>query len=263
MRKIKGLWVDLGSGRSVIFRLFRILLYLVFALLVYESVTLRFAWQQQAIVGLTTILIGMVVSRFGKSYTGTIMLIFSSLLATLRYAIWRVTQTYQAMQNPSNDLHPLEIFFMLLLLAAEFYAFVILLLGYLQSIYPLRRPPAPMPQNVDEWPDVDLLIPTYNEPLEVVRSTVLASAHIDYPAEKLHVHLLDDGRREVFRKFCEEAGVDYITRSDNRHAKAGNINRALEKLNAPLVAIFDCDHVPTRSFLQMTVGWFLKEKKLG
>ncbi|STT00033.1 cellulose synthase catalytic subunit [Klebsiella pneumoniae] len=29
------------------------------------------------------------------------------------------------------------------------------------------------------------------------------------------------------------------------------------------VSIFDCDHVPTRSFLQMTMGWFLKEKELA
>ncbi|MDI8106937.1 hypothetical protein MJN85_29860 [Salmonella enterica subsp. enterica serovar Anatum] len=29
------------------------------------------------------------------------------------------------------------------------------------------------------------------------------------------------------------------------------------------MAIFDCDHVPTRSFLQMTMGWFLKEKQLA
>lgn len=29
------------------------------------------------------------------------------------------------------------------------------------------------------------------------------------------------------------------------------------------MSIFDCDHVPTRSFLQMTMGWFLKEKQLA
>ncbi|MDI9229739.1 glycosyltransferase family 2 protein, partial [Serratia bockelmannii] len=29
------------------------------------------------------------------------------------------------------------------------------------------------------------------------------------------------------------------------------------------VAIFDCDHVPTRSFLQLTMGWFLKDHRLA
>jgi cellulose synthase (UDP-forming) len=87
--------------------------------------------------------------------------------------------------------------------------------------------------------------------------------NIDWPADKLKVYILDDGKREEFRKFAEEAGIGYMTRSDNKHAKAGNINRALGRLDAPFVTIFDCDHVPTRSFLQVTMGWFLRDSKLG
>ena len=34
-------------------------------------------------------------------------------------------------------------------------------------------------------------------------------------------------------------------------------------MNAPFVAIFDCDHVPTRSFLQVTMGWFVRDQKLA
>ncbi|MGD1106006.1 MAG: cellulose biosynthesis cyclic di-GMP-binding regulatory protein BcsB, partial [Terracidiphilus sp.] len=49
----------------------------------------------------------------------------------------------------------------------------------------------------------------------------------------------------------------------NKYAKAGNINTALQTMSSPLVAVFDCDHVPTRSFLQMTVGWFLRDPKLA
>ena len=77
------------------------------------------------------------------------------------------------------------------------------------------------------------------------------------------MHILDDGRREEFRKFAAEAGCHYITRADNVHAKAGNINNALPKTHGEYVAIFDCDHVPTRSFLQITMGWFLKDHRLA
>ena len=45
-----------------------------------------------------------------------------------------------------------------------------------------------------------------------------------------------------------------MTRLDNAHAKAGNINAALKNTSGEYVAIFDCDHIPTRSFLQMTMG---------
>ena len=143
------------------------------------------------------------------------------------------------------------------------YAFFILFLGYFQTIWPLRRAPVPLPDDESHWPHVDVLIPTYNEPLDVVRYTALGALNMDWPADKLHVYILDDGRRKEFERFAFEAGIGYKIRPDNKHAKAGNINTALKSMNSPYVAIFDCDHVPTRSFLQMTMGWFLRDKKLA
>jgi cellulose synthase (UDP-forming) len=263
VKRLASLWGVVGSSKSVYVGFSRAILYAIFGVLTYLCVTLRFDWKQQAVVGFLTLAIVFTLYSFSRAYVTTLMLIVASLLTTCRYAVWRVTQVYQAVTDPSSDLSWIELFFMFLLLAAEMYAFSILVLGFIQTIYPLRRPPVPLPPNSETWPEVDVLIPTYNEPLSVVRSTVLAAINIDYPNDKMHVYLLDDGRRKEFRGFCEQVGIGYITRSDNLHAKAGNINRALTKLKSPLVAIFDCDHVPTRSFLQVTVGWFLKERKLG
>jgi cellulose synthase (UDP-forming) len=86
---------------------------------------------------------------------------------------------------------------------------------------------------------------------------------MDWPADKLRVHILDDGQREAFREFAAEVGVGYIIRPDNRHAKAGNLNHALAQTNGEFIAIFDCDHIPTRSFLQLTMGGFLRDQKLA
>jgi cellulose synthase (UDP-forming) len=82
---------------------------------------------------------------------------------------------------------------------------------------------------------------------------------LDWPADKLRVYILDDGKREEVRTFAEEFGVDYITRPDNRHAKAGNLNHALAMTHGDLVAIFDCDHIPVNSFLRTAVGWFQRD----
>ncbi len=83
-------------------------------------------------------------------------------------------------------------------------------------------------------------------------------------AERQAEHLdPDDGGREEFRQFAQNVGVKYIARTTHEHAKAGNINNALKYAKGEFVSIFDCDHVPTRSFLQMTMGWFLKEKQLA
>ena len=101
---------------------------------------------------------------------------------------------------------------------------------------------------------VDVYIPTYDESLEVLEKTITGAISLDYPNFK--VWLLDDGRRPWLKEFCKTKGVGYLTRSDNAHAKAGNINHALTKTNADLVAIFDADFIPQRNFLIRTVGFF-------
>ncbi|MGV8960523.1 MAG: UDP-forming cellulose synthase catalytic subunit [Stenotrophomonas sp.] len=179
-----------------------------------------------------------------------------SLVMSTRYMYWRLTETMGMGSVVDLTLG-------LGLVGAEVYSFVVLVLGYFQVAWPLHRKPMPLPEDQSLWPTVDVFIPTYNEPLSVVRTTVLAATVMDWPADKLNIYLLDDGRREEFREFCEQVGVQYITRTNNNHAKAGNINAALKKTNGEYVAIFDCDHIPTRSFLQMSMGWFLHDDKMA
>lgn len=114
-----------------------------------------------------------------------------------------------------------------------------------------------------QWPTVDIYIPSYNESLDVVRDTVLAAQCLDYPADKLKIYLLDDGKRNEFAVFAANVGVGYITRNDNSHAKAGNLNHAMKLTKGELICVFDCDHVATRIFLQATVGAFLVDPKLA
>ncbi|MGC2808827.1 MAG: cellulose synthase catalytic subunit [Bradyrhizobium sp.] len=106
----------------------------------------------------------------------------------------------------------------------------------------------------DEAPSVDLYIPTYNESLEVLEKTVTGALCLEYANFKIWA--LDDGRRPWLKAFCEAKGVGYLTRPDNSHAKAGNINHALTKTNADFVAIFDADFIPQRNFLIRTMGFF-------
>ncbi len=205
----------------------------------------------------------LAMARSSDSYLVTLTLMMLSMFCTFRYGYWRIAQVVRFFQDPANHWGALDAFFIFCLLVAEAYAFVILFLGYFQTIWPLRRAPVALPDNPEEWPHIDVLIPTYNEPLDVVRYTALGALNMDWPADKLHVYILDDGRRKEFEQFAFEAGIGYSTRPDNKHAKAGNINAALKTMTRRCVAIFDSDHVPTRSFLQMTVGWFLRDPKLA
>ena len=186
----------------------------------------------------------------------TLAMIVLSISASSRYMYWRVTDTV-------GFTNWVDACFGFGLLLAELYAFLVLLIGYFQTAWPLQRRPVPMPQDVDTWPSVDVFIPTYNEPLEVVKQTVFSAMQMDWPEDRLHVYVLDDGRREEFRDFCQELGVGYLTRDNNAHAKAGNINAALAVTDSEYVTIFDCDHIPTRSFLQICMGWFIRDPKLA
>ena len=106
----------------------------------------------------------------------------------------------------------------------------------------------------EDLPWVDVYIPTYDESLEVLEKTITGAVSLDYPNFKVWV--LDDGRRPWLKVFCNAKGVGYLTRGDNAHAKAGNINHALTKTNADFFAIFDADFIPQRNFLIRTVGFF-------
>jgi cellulose synthase (UDP-forming) len=103
-------------------------------------------------------------------------------------------------------------------------------------------------------PSVDVFIPTYNEPMEVLEKTITGALCLDYP--NVTVWVLDDGRRPWLKAYCEAKGAGYLTRADNRHAKAGNINHALAHTGGQYVAVFDADFVPQRNFLMRTIGFF-------
>jgi cellulose synthase (UDP-forming) len=240
-----------------------VLVFCLAAFLFFQFISINLSWRNQAILGALSVLLGLAANRLSPSRVVTLALMIISLAATFRYGWWRVSMLVDYFSNEANQHVTLDAFFLLILICAEGYTALIMILGYMQTAWPLHRKPIPMPLDEALWPHVDLLIPTYNEPLSLVRYTALAAINIDYPPEKLHVYILDDGARSEFEDFAREAGVGYVARTEHNHAKAGNINHALLSMDSPYVAIFDCDHVPTRSFLQMTMGWMLVDPKLA
>ena len=211
--------------------------------------------QKQYIFGLISIGI-LFLMGFSKKRSISVIMIVMSILMSTRYMYFRVTQTLHFNSE-------IETILGMGLFLAELYIWIMLLLNYLQTIWPLKREIVPLPDDMNQWPTVDVYIPTYNESLEVVRDTVLAAQCIDYPKDKMKIYILDDGKRREFAVFAADAGVGYITRNEHSHAKAGNLNHAMKLTHGELITVFDCDHVATRIFLQATVGGFLKDPKLA
>lgn len=217
------------------------------------AATTPFSWSGQLVFLVFVWVAAMFVRRLPGNLP-TLILIALSVLASCRYGWWRATHTIPMDAG-------WETFLAIGLFLAEVYTWLVLLLGYIQTAWPLKRQILTLPADKQLWPSVDVYIPSYNEPLNVVKPTVLAATRIDWPSGKINIFILDDGKREEFREFAKQAGVNYIIRPDNSHAKAGNLNHALTLTNGEFIAIFDCDHLPVHTFLTSTMGWFLKDKQ--
>lgn len=203
-----------------------------------------------------------------------VILISVVVFVSIRYITWRTLNTIPPVD--SSGFVP-----GLLLYLAELQGFFVLLLGVFVNVRPRQSTAAPRPSSDEAWPTVDIFVPSYNEDPDLLRVTLTAAMQIDYPSDRMTVHLLDDGgtedkcnhvdpriaqaaeeRREILTALCERLGVTYRTRAHNVHAKAGNINAALPDTDGELVLILDADHVPTQDILKNTVGHFLDRPDL-
>jgi cellulose synthase (UDP-forming) len=110
----------------------------------------------------------------------------------------------------------------------------------------------PHPRWPGDPPAVDVLVPVYGEPVEVVEPTIAAAARLR--GADVRVHVLDDGGSDAIRAMAERHGADYVRRPGREGAKAGNLNHALAGTGAPFVAVLDCDHVPGPRLLEATLG---------
>jgi cellulose synthase (UDP-forming) len=107
---------------------------------------------------------------------------------------------------------------------------------------------------------VDVLIPVYDEPVSVVEPTVAAACALR--GAEVKVWLLDDGNQPEMAMLAGRYGAGYLRRREHVGAKAGNLNHALARTEAPYVVVLDCDHVPHIDFLERTLG-YLEDPKVG
>ena len=164
-----------------------------------------------------------------------------ALLVTAGYLTWRVTSTVDGVTW----------WLALALLAVEIHALVSLAV-HAFDLWDLDAAPDP-PPHLSGDPRVAVLIPTYNEPREVLLPTVAAAVALE-PAHETWV--LDDGARPWVADLAARLGARYRARTQRDHAKAGNINALLPELEVDLIAVFDADHVAHADFLAHTMSYF-------
>jgi cellulose synthase (UDP-forming) len=221
------------------FAAFGSLLLLSFFCLSGLSVSLSIGNQFVLAAGLLTAISITHVFRADAKDFGRVLIITLGAYLSLRYWTFRTTETilYYA---------PWDFLFLMLLYLAETYGIFTHLMGIFVNIAPMRREIPPLPENEADYPSVDVYVPTYNEPVDIVRVTLAACTQLNYPSQKLNIYVLDDGgtdallknpdkgkaaaarnRADALKAIAGDLGVHYRSRADNTHAKAGNINAAL------------------------------------
>lgn len=212
---------------------------------------------------------------------------FLAVFLSARYWFFRTLHT-MSFDHWSNYLLALPLY-----IAETFTLFMFTMTNFI-ALDPLSRAGVPL----ETEPDADIFVPSYNEDISIIKTTLIACSQIDYPAHKRHIYFLDDGatlekqnspfpqaareRYAELKSLCDKLGITYLTREKNENAKAGNINAAFygnsftnviyenglakagQKVNTngKYILMLDCDHVPARAILKETLGFLEKDENL-
>ncbi|MBK1698500.1 UDP-forming cellulose synthase catalytic subunit [Rhodovibrio salinarum] len=236
---------------------------------------LPFSLAINGFLSVVLITVMVLVKVLGGRERWRIFFVLVGLFLVTRYLIWRTTQTIPLDADWGTFIPGV------LLYGAEVYTIIMLLIGFFAVARPCRWPTPPLPDDPEQYPTVDVFVPSYNEDRALLLTTLTACQQMRYPRSKLRVYLLDDGgtdekchaadpeaaaaaraRRAELQAMAQELGCGYITRTRNERAKAGNLNNAFWQTGGDLVAVFDADHVPSAAFLEYTVGHFLTDPNL-
>ena len=184
------------------------------------------------------------------------ILVTLTVLSAIVYIIWRIFFTIPF------GYGTFAVIWGILLLIIE-------VLGMLEAIVHFKNmanvgyPKRPVIKE-EQFPHIDVFIATYNEPIDLLYKTVNGCLNMKYPdKDKVHIYLCDDSARKEVKELANKMKINYLTREDRSHAKAGNLNNALKHSSSPLIVTFDADMIPMSDFLLSTVPYFFLEEKIG
>ncbi|GIV85742.1 MAG: glucosyltransferase [Candidatus Roseilinea sp.] len=136
--------------------------------------------------------------------------------------------------------------------------------GILLALYLCRPARCPLPalrrQTCRCAPTVTIQIPLFNERY-VAERIIAAAAAQDYPADKLHIQVLDDStddtteiaRRAIARARRRGIRIELLHRVHRTGYKAGALAAGLACAPGDLIAIFDADFLPAPDFLRRLI----------
>lgn len=216
---------------------------------------LSLSFNDQVIFSVFFICVAVYLRRYAGTLV-TLVLAGMSFIASTRYLYWRFDATL------THDFS-LDFIFGFYFFVAECYLGLMVSIGLIQSIWPLKREYVPLPHVQGVWPTVDVFILCYDQPYAAIKSSSMAARNLDWPKKKIKIYLIDGDQRDDLQELASTIGAFYLPHTDDSASHADFINLALPSTKGELIAVFESGQVPDKSFLQSTVGWFLRDHKLG
>ena len=193
-----------------------------------------------------------------KEKTGKRIIYTIAFLSTVVYIFYRIFFSL-----PLHDTF-INVFIAVLIVVLEFFEAFVYSIYYFNVLLFKKDSPKTPKIKKEEFPEIDILIATINEDVELLQETIKHIKAMKYPdKKKLHIYMCDDGRRKEMKDLCKKMKINYIDRKDNKNAKAGNYNNALKKTKSPYIVTFDADMQPKPEFLMKTVPHIIANKDVG
>jgi cellulose synthase (UDP-forming) len=224
---------------------------LLFALLL----TVQFSTNGQIVFSIFLICLTLFLHRYAGTFV-TLVLLGLTVIVSARYLYWRFSATLVP------DLGWAFIFGFCLCVA-EVHLWLLMIVRSMQVIWPLKQANALLPDESAQWPTVDILVSCQGQTLATIKSTATTTLALDWPKNKLKTYILDADHRDDIKELAESIGSTYLTHSENLNDKASSINNALSQTDGQIVVLLDCDWKLDKNFLIMTLGWFVRDMKLG
>ena len=201
----------------------------------------------------------LVVSLFIRRFSGllvTLVLASLSLIMSSRYLIWRYADTL------STEL-TIDFLFGFCLCSMELLVCLTVAVGVLRALWPQYRSTAPLITAPERWPRVDIFLLLGGRSPAEVELMVDQAAAIDWPKKRRLLYLLDDRERIELRDFAAMRGARYLVNTAAIQDKAAEVNYALQFSHGEFIAVFDGQDPIEHTILRATLGWFVRDLRLG
>jgi len=123
------------------------------------------------------------------------------------------------------------------------------------------------PINLEDLPNITILIPTYNEE-EAIYAKIKNISEFNYPRDKIEVFVLDDDSTDKTREIAKSAFKDFdlketILRNENRKGVNSSYNQALAQANSGYILTTDADAIIPSDSLLKAVKILMNLKDVG